>query len=476
MPPNELTLSPRPAGKAVHEWLYAELRRAVLEGRLRRSERLPSSRELARAQGVSRGAVVGVLEQLAAEGYLTARRGSGTRVSDRIPEDLLRVAPRAKPPDPIESWRHAEALPRRPFRPDQPALDEFPVESWMRIAGRRVRRLSVSALSGDDFQGYPPLREAIADYLRTSRGVRCDAGQIAVTSGIQQALDLLSRLLIQPGDEAWIEDPAYFGAQDAFRLAGARIVPVPVDERGLRVADGVARAPKARVAYVTPGHQFGLGSLMSVERRLELLGWARKAKAWILEDDYDGEFRFAGRPLGALQGLDEANVTVYMGTFNKTLFPSLRLGYVVLPAALRDPFMRLRTQVDRAPPTLSQAILCDFMTEGRYGRHLRRMRELYAERQDALRTSLRRYFKGKLEPASWEAGLCAPAFFTDGTDAKEAERLAAEQGVIAASMHRHLLERTDLQGFMLGFAAFTPREIQTAARKLAKALEDSAGD
>jgi len=438
---------------------------------VRRSERLPSSRELARRQGVSRGAVVSVFEQLRAEGYLVGRAGSSTRVSDELPEDLIEVGAKPAKRRSPTFWSPASGLESRPFRPDQPALEHFPIELWMRIAGRRVRRLSVQALSGDSYQGYQPLCHAIADYLGSARGVRCDAGQVVITSGIQQGLDLLARLLVQPGDKVWMEDPAYFGARDTFRLAGAEIVPVPVDERGLRVREGIQTAPTARAAYVTPAHQFGMGSVMSVERRLELLAWARANGAYIVEDDYDGEYRFSGRPVAALQNLDDDGRVIYLGTFNKTLFPSLRLGYVVLPDSLRDLFVELRTQVDRAPPAMSQAILCDFLVEGHFGRHLRRMRELYAERQTALREGLRRRLSGVLEPPSWEAGLCAPAFLVNGTTSQDAERLADQHGVTAPGLHHHMLKRTDVQGVLLGFAAFRPEQIQEGVSKLARGLK-----
>lgn len=467
-----IALEPRPPDKAISKWLYDEIRRAILEGRLRRGARLPATREFSLQYHVSRRTAVGVFEQLQAEGYVTSLVGSGTTVNERLPEDLLEASPHQRPSSKAKpttgQWRFGR--PARPFRPIEPALSEFPIDVWARVSARRLRRVSPSLLGGGNLAGYGPLRETIAAYLAASRGVNCSPDQVIVVSGIQQALDLVARLLLRSGDAVWIEDPAYPGAADALRRSGARLVPVRVDERGIDPQKGRALCPKARLAYVTPAHQFALGWTMALERRLALLAWARESEAIVFEDDYDSEFRFAGRPMPALQGLDRWNRVIFAGSFNKVLFSSLRLGYLVVPDSWIDPLLELRYQTDRYPPGMSQAVLCDFITEGHFGRHLRRMRELYARRLDALRDSVRKYLGGAVEIPNIEAGLNTPAYLTNGMSGRQAEALAAEHGVETLAMDRFALQRRDLKAILLGFAAFHERQIRQGAIKLAGAL------
>jgi GntR family transcriptional regulator / MocR family aminotransferase len=301
----------------------------MLTGRLRRGMRLPATRDFAAQHGISRRVVVNVFEQLQTEGYLVSRVGSGTRVSDQLPEDLLQFAPTQSPARRAASpsIRPEGTRPARPLRPIEPALSEFPMELWARIAARRLRRASPTLLAGGGVQGYGPLREAIADYLGTSRGVDCTPDDVVILSGVQQGLDLLARSLVRRGDSVWIEDPAYHGATAAFCNAGARLVPVPVDGDGLDPAKALRACPRPRAVYVTPAHQFPLGMTMSLERRLALLAAARRSGAQVIEDDYDSEFRFSGRPVPALRGLDRSEAVILAGSFNKVLFPSLRLGY-----------------------------------------------------------------------------------------------------------------------------------------------------
>ncbi len=445
----ELPLGRRKRGESLQQWLYVELRRAILEGRLARGGRLPASRDLARQHGVSRGTVVNVYEQMRAEGYLTSRVGSGTLVNERLPEDLLAAAPADSTPSEQVHVAPMQRAPR-PFHPNVPALTHFPVETWARIASRRLRRMTPAMLAGGDPRGYPPLRTAVAEYLGSSRGVRCTAERVVITSGVQQSLDLLARLVSGPGKKVWMEDPGYFGATDVFRHAGAEIVAVPVDAKGLQVAEGRRLAPDAVAAYVTPGHHFGLGVALSAPRRFELLTWARQAEAWVIEDDYDSEYRFAGRPAPALQAIDEAGRVIHLGTFNKTLFPALRLGYAVLPEALLEAFLRLRFETDRHPPAVSQAVLADFISEGHFARHLRRMRELYAERLEALQDDARRFLAGVAEIPPIQAGLFTTAHLVNGLTSREAEERAARHGVDAFGAHRVCIRRTDIAGGAIG--------------------------
>jgi GntR family transcriptional regulator/MocR family aminotransferase len=445
----------------------------MLTGRLKRGMRLPATRDFAVQHGVSRRVVVNVFAQLQTEGYLVSRVGSGTRVSDRLPEDLLQFAPsqaaarRAASPAIRQEWTR----PARPLRPIEPALSEFPMELWARIAARRLRRASASLLAGGGVQGYGPLREAIADYLGTSRGVDCTPDEIVIVSGVQQGLDLLARFLVKRGDSVWIEDPAYSGAAAAFRNAGARLVPVPVDRDGLDPAKALRACPRPRAVYVTPAHQFPLGMTMSLERRLSLLAAARRSGARVIEDDYDSEFRFSGRPVPALRGLDRSEAVILAGSFNKVLFPSLRLGYLVLPQSLMDRFLAFRYQADAYPPAHLEAVLCDFIVEGHFGRHLRRMRELYGARLAALRDSVTRYLKGAVELPDIQAGLNSPAYLLSGMKSNDAAARAAGCGVEVLSIDRFVLQRRDIQAVLVGFAAFTDAEIRKAVIALAQAFE-----
>jgi GntR family transcriptional regulator/MocR family aminotransferase len=333
-----------------------------------------------------------------------------------------------------------------------------------------MRRLSPAMLGDGNVAGYRPLREAIANYLGTSRGVNCSPDQVVVVSGAQQALDLIARIVLKPGDAVWMEDPGYIGAIHAFRNAGARLIPVRVDERGFDPEIGRKACPDARAVYVTPGHQFPLGATMSLERRLALLSWARESGALIVEDDYDSEFRFTGSPIPALQGLARSEAVIFIGSFNKVMFPSLRLGYMVLPASLVDPFLAARFQIDRYPPGLSQSILCDFIDDGHFGRHLRRTRELYSAQLTAMHENARRYLDGLLEIPSIQAGLITPALLRNGMTSQQAEQTAAKHGIESMALDRFVLSRTDIHGLLLGFAAFNEGEIREGVIALATAL------
>ena len=477
-------LPPRGAGESVARWLADGLRASILEGRLRPGARLPATRDLAREYGVARGTAVAVFDELAAQGYLRSVVGSGTFVNDTLPVDLSPSARNAAAPPPAGASgataarspfaRRANSFgaltpgPARAFRTDLPALDLFPTTLWAQVAGRRLRRATANDLRGCEALGYPPLRAAVADYLRTARGVRCDAAQIAIVSGAQEALDLVARLLLSPGGNVCMEDPGYIGATRVFEAWGARLTPVSVDGEGMRIP---APRTRAALAYVTPAHQFPLGVAMSLPRRLALLEWARAERAWIFEDDYDSEFRFAGRPLPALQGLDAHGVVLFSGSFSKVLFPSLRLGYLVLPPALVDTFAAGLSIVTRHAPVLSQAVLADFLRDGHFGRHIRRMREIYAERWTVLRESARSELAGLLEVSPIEAGLQTPAFLAAGIDDLAAARAAAERGVETTPLSRYARRALRRGGLQLGFAPVEPREIRRGVRELARALE-----
>jgi GntR family transcriptional regulator/MocR family aminotransferase len=361
--------------------------------------------------------------------------------------------------------------PARPFRPGTPALDEFPFEVWGRLAARHWRRPPAGLLGYGDPAGHLPLREAVATYLGTARAVRCGPEQVIVTAGAQQALDLAARLLVDPGDQVWIEDPGYLGARAALSGAGARLVPVPVDEEGLDVSAGAARAPRARLVYVSPSHQYPLGVTMSLARRLQLLEWAERAGAWILEDDYDSEYRYAGRPLAAMQGLDRGGRVIYLGTFSKVLFPALRLGYVVVPEGLSCAFANARGVLSRFSPSVDQAVLAEFIEEGHFARHIRRTRSLYAARQAALVKAVRSELAGALEVSPDEAGIHLVGWLKEGADDGAASSAAARLGVDAQPLSSFTLEHRRRPGLVLGYAGYDERQLRAAARRLAAALK-----
>jgi len=310
----------------------------------------------------------------------------------------------------------------------------------------------------------------ISAYLGATRAVRCTWEQVIVVSGSQQALDLAARVLLDPGDAAWVEDPGYAGARGALLGAGARLVPVPVDGDGLDVAAGAQLGAGARLAYVSPSHQYPLGVTMSLSRRLALLGWASRSGAWVLEDDYDSEYRYTGRPLEALQGLDPEGCVIYLGTFSKVLFPALRLGYLVVPPELVDPFTAARELVDRQSPSVEQAVLAEFIAEGHFARHVRRMRVLYAERQATLVEAAARELSGALDVRPAEAGMHLVGWLPGGTDDREASRRAAAEGVEATALSLHGIEPPQRRGLLLGYAAVGEEEIRAGVRRLAASL------
>jgi len=477
----ELSINRRSPNQTLANWLYGELRRAILEGRLRAGVKLPASRDFAKLYHVSRGTVVNVFERLLDEGYLLSRVGVGTWVNSTVPfgkaptrmtsekpEYVRRVVFSYKKPKQFVGWVRFPAV--RPFGMGFPALAEFPADLWGRIAAKRSRAFRSWLREEDDGAGYRPLREAIAHYLGTSRGVKCNSDQVVIVSGVQQALDLLARLLLKPGDPIWMEDPGYFGASIAFDRAGARIVPVPVDDEGLSVSAGIKSCSDAKGVFLTPGHQFPLGMAMSLERRTEVLKWAARTGAFIIEDDYDSEYRFEGLPVPALQGLDQRLNVIFIGTFTKILFPSLRLGYIVLPPSLVDVFLSFRRGSDLRSSGFDQVVLTDFITEGHFGRHLRRMRNLYAQRLEALVEYGRRYLNGLLEIQDPKAGLYTAAFLQNGMGSREAESIASESGLETRAMDRFTLRPHDPKGLLLGFAAFEVKSIREGIIQLASAL------
>lgn len=470
----------------LYRQIYDALRAEILSGRLRPGQRLASSRRFAERLAVSRTTTVLAFDMLLAEGYLEGRRGSGTFVSCELPEHLLqaqtrvRVRPTRSEPSPRVAERALRTATDRavwhpgppvPFRLGLPAIAEFPHKSWGRLAARLSNTPELLEWDYGDPAGEPALRTAVAEHLLQYRGVECSMDQVLITSGSQQALDLCARVLVDPGETCWLEDPGYPGARAALVSAGVDVVPVPVDEEGLAVAAGRARAPKSRMVYVTPAHQYPLGVTMSLGRRLELLEWARESDAWIVEDDYDSEYRYVGKPLAPLKTLDSGQRVVYVGTFSKTVFPALRIGYLAVPESLVEPFLAQRFASSRQVPTFEQTVLASFMQEGHLSRHIRRMRMLYKERLDVLREEAAGIAGDLLEIPSAATGMHVVGFLPEGTDDVDVTQQAAQAGVVVAPLSSFRRESVGRPGLLLGYTGFDGRQIRDGLAKLSRVLD-----
>lgn len=483
----ELTLPAQPPETATYQWLYDALRTEILEGRLRPGTRLPSTRDLASRYALSRGTIVNAFELLKSEGYLQSSIGSGTYVSDVLPDDLLTVKPQKPAPlrPPARQPRFSEygkrvaydpnfeAQPMRAFRANLPAVDLFPMKIWSAIAAKHLRAGNAELLIGCDPAGFRPLREAVADYLNSWRGVKCTPGQVLIVSGVQEAIDIAARVLLNPGDRACVEDPGYPAAATVFESCGARVIPVPVDEEGLQVRDDLMR--DAHLLYVTPAHQAPLGVTMSLRRRLALLEWAKRSQAFILEDDYDSEYRYSSRPVPALQGIDRDANVIFTGSFNKVLFPSLRLGYIVAPHEVMAKLEAVKSITSRHAQLVDQVVLCDFITQGHFARHVRRMREVYAERLGVLLDSVRSRLDGALEISDIEAGLQTTARLGPDFDAIAVETAARARGIHISALSKFARLPLTSDGLQLGFAAVGPAEIRRGVRELQRVFESLRG-
>ena len=475
----------------LYRQIYEAIRRAILSGEFNRGMLLPATRLLAKQLGVSRMTVVNAYEQLLAEGYIEGKTGAGTYVAATLPEEMLRVDEDKLLQRKVSTTPRNQILSRRgkwlastnvttlrvqadsdhyAFQNGLPALDEFPFKVWSQLAARRLRNPPRELLGYGDPAGYLPLRAGLAAHLKSARAVRCDASQVIIVAGSQQALDLTARILLDPDDVACVEDPCYPGARNALLSAGAKVVPVSVDGEGFDVTNALRQSKHPRLVYVTPSHQFPLGVTMSLSRRLALLEWARRSGAFIIEDDYNSEYRYAGRPLASLQGLDQDGRVIYVGTFSKTIFPSLRLGCIVVPKDLTDAFIAARSLIDRHSPSLDQAILADFINEGHFTRHIRKMRSLYAERQHVLVEAANQDLKGLLEVAPAEAGMHLVGWLPNKTSDKAASDKAARYGVEASPLSAYSTKPLPRGGLVLGYAAVNARQINTGVRRLAQAL------
>ncbi len=467
----------------LHQQLYDELRQAILNGRLLPRQKLPSTRSIAQSLGISRTTATQSYDRLQSEGYLETIVGSGTYVCPQLPDDLMQsisipVSPSKQLTVPLS--RYGATLAQTPFtlqpEPDlpisfrygRPALTEFPLKLWRKLLSRRCCAEPNWLDYATDFQGYLPLRQAIAHYLCRYRAVQCQPEQIVLTNGIQQGLDLIMRLLMEAGDAIAIEDPGYLSARRIFQSHDAKLIPIGIDSSGLIVEQLVS--PSIRLVYVTPSHQFPTGATLSLPRRLELLTWAQQTGALILEDDYDSEYRYGDRPIPALQGLDQNQSVLYLGTFSKVLFPALRIGYLVLPPNLVTLFAQAKWLNDRQLPTLEQQVLTDFINEGYLESHIRRMRSRYDRCRQVLVQELNDQFGDRVAIFGEKAGIhLMVRLHTDFSDEEIVTR-AAKVGVGLMSARSQYLGLGDKSEFIFGYGELSETQIQIGVQRLAQTI------
>lgn len=473
------------APEPLHQQVYSQLRWAILSGRLRSGQRVPASRALAKSLGLSRTTVTQGYDQLISEGYLQARPGSGTYVCDRLPEILLETDPIGQPRQAVADIplsTYGQLVSRSPlkypkeqfeisFRYGQPALDLFPVELWRKLLSKYCRATTQWLNYAESPFGYQPLRDAIANYLQQSRAVRCTPEQIIITSGSQQALSLITQLLVNPDDSIAIEEPGYRGARHIFKASGAKLLPIPVDQDGLMVDHLIHHRDTPRLAYVTPSHQFPTGALLSLSRRLALLQWAWHKNSLIVEDDYDSEYRYSGRPIPSLQGLDSHGTVLYVGTFSKVMFPSIRLGYLVLPHSLIEVFGKARWLADRQPPSLSQYALAEFIAAGHLERHIRKMRICYDQRRTTLIQALYECFGNNVKILGDSAGLHVMAKLPLALSDAEATAQAASVHVEICSAQIQYETPHYMGEFVFGYTDLTEEQIIEGIHRLATVFQ-----
>jgi GntR family transcriptional regulator / MocR family aminotransferase len=480
---------PGPIYRKLYNWFRGE----IVSGRLRPGQKVPSTRELVSELKISRSTVLAAYQQLLAEGYLEGAHGSGTYVAKSIPDYLTRYAsPNLRPSangNPGNGPRDFSKLAKEllsystpPLNPQFPpgsrafncgasALDRFPAATWSRLMARHLNHPKTTLLQYGLAFGYLPCREAIAEYLSVVRGIRCEASQVMIVSGSQHGLEISARSLLDPGDSVWVEEPAYLGGLRPLNAVGARPVPVPVDAEGLDVQEGIKRCPHARAVLITPSHQFPMGATMSASRRMTLLDWAAQNGSWIIEDDYDSEYRFGVRPIAALQGLDTDDRVIYVGTFSKILFPALRIGYLIVPKDLVPVFAQVRRLSDIFPATPLQAVLADFIREGHLALHIRRMRRLYLERHDILVSEIRRQLGRGFEIVTGNAGTHLVMLLPPGIDDQIVCQQAADKGIASLSLSSLCQETPRHRGLVLGYGAVDRQQIREGVSKLAVILQ-----
>lgn len=478
----------------LYRQIYETIRRLILTGEIFPGKQLPASRLLAEQLGVSRTTVVNTYDQLLAEGYLESKLGAGTFVAAHLPEEFLSTPKVERQKNQTETLkrnlklsrygknifeesqtilRNSRTTPAMAFQHGLAAVDEFPFDVWTKLANKVYRTLPRNDFGYGEPAGLYQLRVSVAAYLKSARAVNCSPEQIIITTGAQHAFDLIGRVLLEPGAEVLIENPCYTGAKQTFQSFEAKLVPVPVDKHGFNLSVTLKNNRKARLACVTPSHQFPLGVTMSLSRRLQLLEWAQKAESWIVEDDYDSEFRYEGRPLASLQGLDRNGRVLYIGTFSKTIFPALRLGCLVVPQDLVEIFTAVRALNGSHSPLIDQATLAEFINEGHFARHIRRMRRLYEERQEILISEAKKHLAGALEIKKSVAGMHVIGWLNEGVKDTLVAEKAALLGVKTSAVSSYSLTKWQHRGgLVIGYTSINEKQIKKGIRLLARALEN----
>lgn len=479
-------VDPAYSGLALHARVQRAIRQLIVDGALGVGKQLPASRSLAYSLRVSRDTIEAAYAQLHAEGFIVRHTGSGSFVSEKTDFSLgrsLKSAGRnqfsAPPPKAKLSCRGlaiykgggvSVQLTPRAFAPGIPETRGFPIALWERLQRQVLKEHGERALQHSDPQGVESLRQAIADYINLERGARAHANCVVILTSSQQALTLCATVLLDAGDKIFIEDPAYIGARKAFDAANLLCVPVPVDSEGMQVSYLRKQAPRGSAVFLTPSHQFPTGSTLGLSRRLALIEWANKNQAWIIEDDYDSEFHYSGAPTACVQGLDVHRRTIYIGTFTKSLFPGLRLGYLVVPPQLVKPMTIARTLLDGHSASISQFTLARFIEGGHFGAHIRTMRKIYAERLDILNTGVERHLSGIVEPHVPRGGLQMPCLMSGSLTEQISVDVGKSVGVDLLGLSSLYASQCEAPGWLMGFAAYAPHEINAGVKKLADAL------
>lgn len=468
----------------IYRQIIDRLREAVAQDRIIPGSKLPSTRVLAEELGVSRNTVLQVFDTLINEGLLTSRVGDGTYVATGV-TDPKPLEMTNFPTDPSEHEYPFRSISRRgrsivasasdafsesptPFMPDLPDLREFPIKTWLRLLNETSGRLRGEILADTSSAGYTPLRQAIAQYLNASRGMSCSFEQVIITTGTQQSLDLISRMLLDAGDPVWIEEPGYVGARAAFSANGATLYPVAVDEQGLCLDAALRIFPSPRIIFTSASRQYPLGATLSLDRRRSLIDFAAACGSWIIEDNYDHEFRYIGSALPSVHGMDRGHRTIHLGTFSKILLPSLRLGYVVVPSDLAEAFAKARTIVDRHASLIEQMVLSEFLHRGLLVSHIRRMRTLYRDRQRQLLDGLGTLFERVIPFEALDTGMHVVLPLNDRADDQELSRLCSCQHVVLRPLSPYYLGRQGRKGLLFGFSAFNDREIAQGLQRLSR--------
>jgi GntR family transcriptional regulator / MocR family aminotransferase len=472
------------SGKTIHSQLYEQLKNGIYAGMLRPGDRMPSTRELGLELKVSRNGVLQVFEQLTMEGFLETKTGSGTFVSKnvgKIPRPKKQINQTTQKHEHISTRPyglndafkgHISSLElMRPFQASVPLLPEFPFTVWQRISASVNKNIRQLHLGYDDAQGYLPLRKVLCDHIRISRSINCNPENMLIVNSSRQALHLTAEILLNIGDQCWMEDPGYPGAASAIKRFGGEICPVPITSNGIDLDFAMKHYPKAKLAYVSPSHQFPMGDTMALRERVKLLNWAAANDMWVVEDDYDSEFRYNSRPIPALQGMDTGGNVIYVGTLSKVLLPAIRLGYMVFPTAdMARQFATAKSAIDGQINIIIQAVVTEFIRQGHFSRHIRRMRILYKKNQDDLVGLINLHLKDKLKPVPVEAGMHLVAWLQPHINAGVVAAEAFKEGLIILTLSQYSLKFNHQNGLILGFSGFTFNEMETGILKLKKVL------